>query len=490
MPLAAPLDSDETDVLVVGAGGSGLATAVRAAQRGARVLVVEKQDTVGGSTAMSVGSITAAATRLQRRAGVQDSPEAFVEDMIAFSPALLDGDAPDLRRLLANEAAATVSWLEELGVAFVGPYPEPPHRVPRMHNVIPNSRSYIARLAEAARRLGVTVVCGADVVDLVREDGRVAGAVVRDRSGVRTARARRGVVLASGDFSGNSTMRQAFLPPAAAAARPINPGANGDGHRLAQGVGAELRRMDVTFGPQLRFPPPLRTGLIDRLPTWTWLCRAEAFLVQRLPAAALRPFVKSLLVTHMSPASTLFESGAVLVNRRGERFGSGSESVTGLAFQEDGLGYIVLDARIARKFNKAPHAISTAPGIAFAYFDDYRRGRPDLVTEASDVAALASRIGVDADVLARSLSNTDLAPPYYAMGPVLSMLTVTEGGLRVDEQLRVLTSDGTPIDGLHAVGGVGQGGMLLLGHGHHISWAMTSGRLAGEVLTAASFCSA
>jgi fumarate reductase flavoprotein subunit len=485
MTFASPVAAGDTDVLVIGGGGSGLAAAVRAAQRGARVILVEKEDHVGGSTAMSVGSITAAGTRLQRRAGIQDSPEAFIEDMFAFRPELLDGDAPDLRRLLANEAATTVSWLEELGVAFVGPYPEPPHRVPRMHNVIPNSRSYIARLAEAARALGVDILVRTQVTELLREDGRVSGAVVRNATGEQPIRARRGVVLASGDFSGNRSMREAFLPPAAAAAKPINPTANGDGHRLAQDLGAELRRMDVTFGPQLRFPPPPRSGLIDRLPTWAWLCRVEAFAVQRLPAAALRPFVKSLLITHMSPASTMFESGAVLVNKRGERFGSAAESITELAFQQDGVGYIVLDAAIARKFNTPPHAISTAPGIAFAYFDDYRRGRPDLVTEAPDVVELAARIGVDREALEKSLSDSGFVPPYYAMGPVFSMLTVTEGGLRVDEQLRVLTADGTPVEALHAVGGVGQGGMLLLGHGHHIAWAMTSGRLAGEVLTAA-----
>jgi fumarate reductase flavoprotein subunit len=485
MSLPASAPPETVDVLVVGGGGSGLAAAVRAAQRGAQVLVVEKQDGVGGSTALSVGSITAAGTRLQRRSGVEDSPEAFVEDMYAFRPELLDGDAPDLRRLLANEAATTVSWLEELGVAFVGPYPEPPHRVPRMHNVVPNSRSYIARLSEAARELGVTVRVRAEVTELVVEGGRVVGALVRETGGVRTVRARKGVVLASGDFSGNASMRETFLPPAAAAARPINPGANGDGHRLAEGVGAELRGMDVTFGPQLRFPPPSRTGLLDRLPTWSWLCRFEAFFVQRLPAAALRPFVKSLLITHMSPAATMFEAGAVLVNKRGEQFGSAGDSLADLAFQEDGVGYIVLDTAIAERFNTPPHSISTAPGIAFAYFDDYRRGRPDLVTEAADVEGLAEKIGVRREALEKSLADSGFSPPYYAMGPVLSMLTVTEGGVRVDEKLRVLTAGGGPVDGLYAVGGVGQGGMLLLGHGHHIGWAMTSGRLVAEELTAA-----
>ncbi|BCB78236.1 hypothetical protein GCM10022251_31660 [Phytohabitans flavus] len=483
--MAAPTRA--TDVLVIGGGGSGLAAAVSAAQHGARVLLAEKQPRLGGSTALSVGSITAAGTRLQARAGVQDSVPDFVEDMVAFKPALLTGDAPALRELLARESAATVAWLESLGVALVGPYPEAPHRVSRMHNVVPSSRAYIARLADAARRHKVEVLLSTEVAELVRDaSGAVTGAVLRTPTGDVTVEARHGVVLASGDFSGNPKMRHEHLSPAAAAAHPINPYANGDGHRLAAEVGAAWRRMDVTFGPQLRFAPPQRPGLVSRLPTWRWLCKAEAFLVQRLPASALRPFVKSLLITHTSPAATLFAHGAILVNNAGERFCDEKESVAPLSSQDGGRGYIVFDAGIAAAFNRPPNAISTAPGIAFAYFDDYRRGRPDLVFQADTATELAERIGVDPAALAESVRQGALGTPLVAMGPVHSMLTVTEGGLAVDDELRVLDTSDVPIPGLYAVGGVGQGGMLLLGHGHHIAWAMTSGRLAGRALARAN----
>jgi len=403
--------------------------------------------------------------------------------MAAFKPDLLTGDAPALRELLARESAATVAWLEALGVALVGPYPEPPHRVSRMHNVVPSSRAYIARLLEAAHRLKVELLLSTDVAELVRDaSGTVTGAVLRTPAGEVTVEASRGVILACGDFSGNPAMRHEHLSPTAAAAHPINPHANGDGHRLAATVGAAWRRMDVTFGPQLRFAPPRRPGLVSRLPTWRWLCRAEAFLVQRLPASALRPFVKSLLITHTSPAATLFAHGAILVNNAGERFCAEKESVAALSSQDGGRGFIVFDARIAAEFNRPPNAISTAPGIAFAYFDDYRRGRPDLVFQDETAAALAGRIGVDPAALAESVRQGGLGAPLVALGPVHSMLTVTEGALAVDDELRVLDAAGAAIPGLHAVGGLGQGGMLLLGHGHHIAWAMTSGRLAGRAL--------
>ena len=473
-----------TDVLVAGGGGSGLAAAVSAAQHGVKVVLIEKEARLGGSTALSVGSITAAGTRLQRRAGIDDTPEDFERDMTEFDPGLLTGDAPAMRALLAREAGATVAWLEGLGVTLVGPYPEPPHRVPRMHNVVPSSRAYIARLAEAARKLGVKVMLRAGVTGLLEEGGRVTGAVVRiDGQDVRI-RARRGVILASGDFSGNAAMRAEHLSPAAAAARPINRAANGDGHRIAARSGARLKRMDVTFGPQLRFAPPARPGLVSRLPTWAWLCRLEAFGVQRLPASALRPFVKSLLITHTSPSPKLFEHGAILVNRSGARFCDEKASVAALSSQPGAEGTIIMDARTAALFDTEPNAISTAPGIAFAYLRDYRRGRPDLITTADTPEALAVGLGADPAVLAESVRGAGLTGPLLAMGPVHSMLTVTEGGLEVDDQCRVLGREGDPIDGLYAVGGVGQGGMLLLGHGHHIGWAMTSGRLAGRLAAA------
>jgi fumarate reductase flavoprotein subunit len=99
--------------------------------------------------------------------------------------------------------------------------------------------------------------------------------------------------------------------------------------------------------------------------------------------------------------------------------------------------------------------------------------------KAASSTEMAQKLAVDPAALAESVDGAGLGRPLHAMGPVFSMLTVTEGGLDVDDCLRVLSASGEPIPGLWAVGGVGQGGMLLKGHGHHIAWAMTSGRLAG-----------
>ena len=70
--------NDSYDVIVVGGGGSGLAAAAAAGQAGAKVLVLEKQPTLGGTTWLAVGSISAAGTRLQKRAGIQDDHQGFI----------------------------------------------------------------------------------------------------------------------------------------------------------------------------------------------------------------------------------------------------------------------------------------------------------------------------------------------------------------------------------------------------------------------------
>lgn len=472
---------EQTDVVVVGGGGAGLAAAVSAAQRGAKVRLLEKQERLGGSTILSVGSLSASGTRFQKRKGIDDRAEDYAADMVLFDPDRLTGDAPEMRLLLARESAETLHWLESLGVAFTGPFLEPPHRLPRMHNVIPNSRAYIARLEGAARRLGVGVTTGATDTGLITDDGRVVGVSVRVEGRERRIRARGGVILAAGDFSGNEEMRREFLPADAAAASPINPYASGDGQRLGIALGAAAKGMAVTFGPQLRFPEPVKPGLLSRLPTWRWLCKLEAAIVQRVPQSWLKPVVKSLLITWMSPSPEMFEQGTILVNRDGRRFCDERTSTGSLAFEPEGKGFLVLDSRIAAYFDVAPHAISTAPGIAFAQFNDYRRGRGDLVFEAGDARSLAQAIGVDPYNLEAATADLGLRPPLFAMGPVFSKLTVTEGGLCVDDSMQVLREDGSVIEGLFGAGGMAQSGMLLKGHGHHIAWVMTSGRLAGRV---------
>jgi hypothetical protein len=276
----------------------------------------------------------------------------------------------------------------------------------------------------------------------------------------------------------------------------INVHATGDGHRLAEEAGAKLVNMDVTYGPELRFVAPRHRTLQDWLPSrglGAWLLGR---MLPLTPRWALNAFIRRLLVTWQHPEDALFDDGALLVNGEGCRFCDervSPDREIALANQPGKLGYIVLDERLIERYARWPHFVSTAPRIAYAYVADYLRLRPDVAVMARSPRELAARRGLPPEVLAETIEAADAESPrdarprtagdrWVLLGPVKAYFTTTEGGAAIDEEFRVLDVEGRPIPGLHAVGQNGLGGQVLWGHGLHIAWAITSGRLVGRQL--------
>ncbi len=479
------------DIVVVGGGGAGLMAAYSAALNGASVILLEKGERLGGTTALSVGTLTATDTRLQRAAGLTDNADAHFEDMAKFAGPLVDRDNLKLRRLLVDNVSATIHILEALGVVFMGPLPEPPHRHPRMHAIVPHSNGFIRQLAKACGGLNVVVRTGAKVEKLIHQDGGIHGV---ELAGGERVMAHRAVILASGDFSSaDHAYKSKYMTGPLLEISGINLLSTGDGQRMGEAVGGEVINGDLAWGPEIRFKAPPRPSIISKLPPWPGLGKLTRLAMKIVPQALMRPFLLGFVTTFLAPSHQLFDKGAILVNTAGERFCDERDRPQDhIGRQENQSAWIILGAEVGDQFRAHPNFISTAPGVGYADLTDYEKTRPDVVAKASTVAQLAAGIGVPPDALARSIgefnasrANNDqraamIKPPFHALGPVLSWIVFSEGGLRVDEKLRVLGRDGQPIPGLYAAGSAGQGGLLLEGHGHHLSWAFTSGRLAGE----------
>ncbi len=495
----------EYDVIVVGGGGSGLAAAVSSAENGLEVLLLEKQPVLGGTTGIAVGSLTACCTGLQQKNGIEDSLEASIEDVGKFAaPAIEARNNEPLRRFFLSQTAHTYDWLVGLGLNFHGPSPEPPNRVPRMHNVIPNAKAYIATLQSRFLSLGGSIYCNAAVKKLIKGNIRV-DELEADVVG-RTVRikATKGIVLAAGDYANSKSMITTYKGEEFATVDGINPHAEGDGHRLVREMGGKLVNMDITWGPEIRFVPPEKKAFVQLLPTGGLAAKFMGLILPLVPKMVINMVIKRLLVTWQHPDDGLYAEGAIMINKEGSRFCNeklSPEREIALAQQPGKVAYILLDERLVDLYATWPRFISTAPEIAYDYVKDYLRMRPDISIAGQNLEEIAKSRNLPEQNLVRSVEAFNRyaegkeQDPYgrtgdnerlrgnrwVLLGPAKAYFTITEGGASVNEDLQVLDGSGEPIEGLYAVGCNGLGGQILFGHGLHIGWAMTSGLLGGKV---------
>ena len=240
---------DEThEVIVIGAGGAGMAAAVKAAQTGAKdVVVYEKMPFTGGNTLVSQGFINAADPVRQPRQGIKDSPENHMKQTLAAGD--FRGD-PERVRVLCENAYGAITWLESLGMKFKDNVIQIFGALyPRSHiPALPKGQGYGTVLTKAANDLGVKVVTGWGLVEIVREkpfEGDVVGVVIENaKKERRMIRAKRGVVLAAGGFSANAYLRELHDPRVKGLGTDNLPGATGEAAMAAVRVGGYLVGMD------------------------------------------------------------------------------------------------------------------------------------------------------------------------------------------------------------------------------------------------------
>ncbi len=208
-----------SDVLVVGGGGAGLASALEAARAGASVTILEAADGVGGSTVRAGGVVYAASTAVQEVAGVLDSIDDAFAYLMAVSHYRLE---PRLIRTALEGSREVIGWLEKLGVVF------PPERLyiagidttPRGHmpsgdtdGLGPAGGAVIAAaLMRGALDAGVSIRTGIRVTHLRQDkaDGTVTG--VRTETGEDFAAD--AVVLTTGGFGAGPEMLRRYYPDA------------------------------------------------------------------------------------------------------------------------------------------------------------------------------------------------------------------------------------------------------------------------------------
>lgn len=448
------VEQSEVDVVIAGAGACGLIAAIRAAQLGASVALVEKLDHFDGDTTRSTGTIPAAGTRLQREAGITDN----VDDMVADIERITGPhDMTFLNRLLCEQSAPVVEWLmDHCGVRFklYTTYMHIGHQTPRLH-IQPGGKGMelLDSLDQAVRRAGISIAYSTPVRQLLLDsEGRVTGVEV-ESAGVRRRILAKKTILASGGFGGNDALLREYCPEIAGAPFFGAPGSQGEAIEWGRALGARLANIGA-YQPHGSVAYPQR-----HLLTWS---------------AA--------------------EMGAFYVNRSGKRFGNENVGYSGFGAKvmaQNNEAYAIYDARIRDFIGENLETYKNLVKMGGAQ-------------EAATVEQLAALHGIDAANLARTLESytraaKGLAPDEFGrtkfgMAPLVAPFVVTrvhaclfhtQGGLMVDAQAHVMKTDGQPIPNLLAGGGAaacisGKSGGAGYVSGNGLLTASVLGYIAGE----------
>lgn len=439
------------DVAVVGGGLAGLTVLASAATAGLRSLLIERQPATGGTSAIAIGSITAAGTGVQRTAGVDDDPERYLQDLVRLAAAA-GSDREAIRRghpllhSIATGAGPAIDWAASLGARFTGPFPEHGHSRDRVHLASPDIGALLDRVREAAEAEGATMRLGRRVVSVDLHGSRwsltVEGGDGRGRVDAGA------VVLAAGDVS-------ALIPGDGLV--PINPAATGDGLTLAASAGGKLMNRDEVVQirsdawPQYEPNPALYASgaeVVGPDGSSLWPVDGEHPTDRKALARALRPYAPG-------PFHCILDSQAVALATPGDD----------RSHRRDGW------YRTGRPY------IATFPSLGYAYLTDmFRHG---LTVQAPTREDLLDRI-----VQRSPRSAHEVGGNWVGLGPLTLLAALTVGGVDVGPDGQVRRPGGDTVPGLYAVGANAWNGPRLAGHGHHLAWALTSGRACAATLAA------
>jgi succinate dehydrogenase/fumarate reductase flavoprotein subunit len=532
----------ETDVLVIGTGGAGLAAALAASQGGAKVTVIEKAAKAGGTTAVSGGVIWVPTNHHMKEAGIEDSRA----EALTYIKRLADGRSDErLIETYLDEAPQMVKFIEETTPVRFKSIPRYPDYHPEFAGAKPGGRSLdpglfdtnqlgpwkdklrrspvfgmtamsvteatdwgvfskpkalpfkllgqrfsqglvcyggalVGGLLKGLLDRGIEPLLSTSAKELLVEEGRVVG-LRAERDGKEfVISAKRGVILASGGFEWSRDLVARFL--GGVVTHPNSPPGNeGDGLKMAMALGADLGNMNEAWWcPSVDVPGEEYDG--------KQLHRGD-FAIRSLPHS-------------------------IIVNRKGIRFVNEAHNYNDMmkpflsfdpvAYERPNLpAWLVIDQQFVEKYA----LLTVVPGMPI----------PEWIVRADSLADLGQKIGVDANGLAQTVArfnqqarrgvdddfgrgsslydhfygdpdhkpNPNLGTiekgPFYALQVHLGAIG-TKGGARVDTHAQVLHVRGVPIVGLYAAGNVMAGitGPGYPGAGATIGTAMTFGYIAGR----------
>jgi fumarate reductase flavoprotein subunit len=464
-----------THLVVIGAGMAGMPCAIRAADAGAQVTLIESAPDVGGKLPRSSGQISAAGTRLQAEKGIVDSADDHFADVMRICRETAD---PNVVRLAVNHAAATVDWLQDIGVPFPPDHPvisynHDVYRARRYQWPVEKGKSILAALRPLlaahikAGRIDLHLNTAMTAIDRDAE-GAVTAIRVQDADGAGKTLQADSYVLTCGGYTNDPALFRELTPrkPLFAARIPIS---GGKAMRVAQAAGLQIDGGDHYMGmlggvlmdpdDPLSVTFALNTVPQDRPPWEIWVnMSGERFTREDHPSATHREHA-----VNAQDSLTFF-----IVFDEGIR-------------QNAPLITATNDAALKQLIDANP---SYMQGDTIADLAQKMVVVPDRLASTIDHYNQVVAMRHDAAFGRESLPRAIDTPPYYAIQSVAFAMP-SPAGVAVDGDLHALDTDGRTVPNLFSAGEF-IGNTRVMGNayvsGMGVGPTVTFGRLLGERL--------
>lgn len=440
---------NDYDVVIIGSGGTGLSAAIQANELGMKVAVLEKEKELGGNTNRASSGMNAAETNVQLHHGVIDNVADFYHETYKDGGRLND---KDMLGYFVYHTAPAIDWLADHDIklddiTITGGMSK--KRTHRPASMAPIGGFLVKSLLEVVAQEDIPVFNKTKVTKLRRaDDGRVNGVEV-NADGITKVINAKAVILATGGFGASKEYIKRFRPDLESYKTTNQPGATGDGLKLAENVGAELMQMNlVQVHPTVQQDNP-RVYLIGEA------VRGEGAIMVNGEG---KRFVNELNTRKIcaNAITALPEHSAYLIFDQGIR-----DHVKAIEFY-DKVGLVVHGETIedlAKKINVDPSNLKqtvTTWNQAVENHDDAEFGRTT---------------GMDRGITKPGFFAIHIAPAIH----------YTMGGIHITPKTQVLDGNGDIIKGLFAAGEVAGGlhGNNRVG-GNSIAETIVFGRQAGQ----------
>lgn len=456
----------DTQLVVIGGGGAGMAAAIRARELGLDVVLLEKMAFMGGAISISGGNQVVSGSQMQKDLGVtDDSVESMVEDFMANGANL---NVPELITLYAANVGETSDWLQSIGVTY--------NLEGGLHKLAEYSHdrelAYTgsgAGAAEAMRNIiaenGTKVLLNTRATELITENGVVTGVIANDDETVYTIKAD-AVLMATGGYGNNKDLLEGDMKNALYYG-PVS--STGDGLLMATAIGADTRLIE--YGK--RYPNGIevsegiaKSTINGNIPAWT----KSAILVNKEGKRVVNEKASNRTILETELQQTGQELFLVMDQ---ETFDTWKDAV---GYDVD--SYLELNGTATPIFG---HGDTLAAAAEAAGIDAEALAATVETYNGYVEAGEDAEFGRSADYMTMKIGDG----PYYIVEQKPRFAT-TMGGLVIDEALEVIDTDGAVIPGLFAAGEVVGG---VMGDdspsGANNGWAVTSGKLAAESIAEA-----